>query len=374
MAGGASSRFYPMNKIFADPTGCGRTMVQQAFDRVCSPSAANVYSPSSFVTPAHFSGLTLPPAMSPSQFFVVTGHAEVGPMREQLSALPSENVLDEPERRNTLPAILWAIASMMRAPASPAKDLCVAIVTADHLIGNAALFRSTLYAARERATREPVICTIGIQPSALAREWTGFGAINADQAHPLAPLDGTRPEYPVVGHLPALPLVRFEEKPSESRAGQMIAQGGWYWNAGMFVFRVSTLELALKAFQPAMHGLYLDMCRALGAANQPEARRLFGQLPKHIPHPLEPAKMADCSIDYALMVPMSMAQGPAPVRGVVLPGVFPWLDIGSWDALRKVLTPDGQANVVVGPVTLDGATRDSILVVEAPLPGRPRPT
>lgn len=164
----------------------------------------------------------------------------------------------------------------------------MSIITADHLIGNTPLFRSTLHAAQERASRERCIITIGIQPSDVAREWIGFGAISSDAAHPLAPvpaqpgrshqvrcryclhtalstplplllLSSPFPSplagFPAAARLTAYPLLRFEEKPSEARAREMIAAAGWFWNAGMFVFRVSTLEMALEVSERGLFSL-----------------------------------------------------------------------------------------------------------------------
>lgn len=344
-------------------------MVQQAFDRVCASEPKSVYDPPGITVSPQFAPKGMPPALPATNFFVVTGQNEAPTIRSQLSSVPAGNVLMEPERRNTLPAILWAVANMKKIMNMP--DFCVGIITADHLIGNTPLFRSTLHAARLRATESPAVVTIGIKPSADPHEWIGFGAINVDGEHPLppsaapAPLDALLAKDPIAGLLPALPLRRFEEKPSERRAAEMVLQGAsWYWNAGMFVFRVATLDRALAAHQPAMYAAYQACCEALARGDAHEAVAQFRCIPKSITHPLEPARTVDASIDYAVMVPLSTAP-TSPVKGVVIPGLFPWLDIGSWDALRKVCSADARGNIIVGGnVDLGPAVRRCIVVAE----------
>ena len=97
MAGGASSRLYPFDKVLSDLTDCGRTMIQQSMDRVAKSSGK--------------SGKTL---IQKKDFFVVTGKAFKPQMEKQLKGVPRNNILAEPDRRNTWPAILWALAHSRR--------------------------------------------------------------------------------------------------------------------------------------------------------------------------------------------------------------------------------------------------------------------
>lgn len=144
----------------------------------------------------------------------------------------------------------------------------------------------------------------------------------------------------------------------------MIAQGGHYWNSGMFIFRISTLEAILKRYQPVMFRRYKKICEALrkGKKGLAEAEQIFLGFPKKIPHPILPQKEADNSIDFALMVPLTKdAKASVPVYAI--PADFEWHDIGAWDALRKIHRPSQGDNICVGKVR----TKDvcsSILVAE----------
>ncbi len=446
MAGGAAARFFPVNKIFADPTDEGRSMLQQAQDR--ATKTFDEAAGGSFV--------------DVERFHVVTGADFQAEVQAQLQEVPGANILAEPSRRNTWPAILWTLAHL----AAQDADATVTILTADHVIGDVPAFREAVAAAIAIAEREPTIVTIGITPSDDAREWTGFGAIKADASRTVA---GTTASF----------IAQFIEKPSEERAGQMKEEGGWFWNSGMFVFRIRTAEEALRLYRPEMYATYRDMRQAVAAGRMEEAAQLFNRLPSKLPHPEEagavhagpvsegerkaireegtlldmaigtafrtdldalarmagaefasellalatfadakqrkkaeghveasvaPAtaaaaavrarivqglreanaatgalpgrdwsdqrimvnvKSVDNSIDYAVMVPLTQ-QARGVVRGAVISGTFPWVDIGSWDALRKVTDADADGNVIIGEVT-PMAARSSILVAE---PGR----
>ena len=262
LAGGASSRFFPLNKVLADPTGRGRTLIQQAFDRVVSkPLYSEEGEGSSLV--------------DRSRFHVVTGESSREAIRRQLD-LDVENIFVEPARRNTWPAILWALAHLRRLD----SRATIAILTADHIIGDEPAFRSTLVEAVRVAQSSPAIVTIGITPSERSCDWTSFGAIKAAESD--------RPGL-ATGALSACRIQRFEEKPSESRAAEMLAEGGWTWNSGMFVFDLATAEAALERFQPDMAARYREVCAAVasGGSDQDSARaaQSFERISGKIPHP-----------------------------------------------------------------------------------------
>jgi len=334
LAGGASTRFWPVDKVFADPTGSGRTLLQQTFDRVaCRGPGADPL--------ARFARA--------DRFFVVTGGERAAVTRDHLGLDPGQ-VLAEPARRGTWPAILWALAELRAR--GDAGDTVVAVLTADHLIGNLEVFRRTILDAVSRARRGGIV-TIGIDPGDDPEAWTSFGAIRAERDAGNGPV----------------PVARFEEKPDDERASEMIREGGWSWNSGMFVFRIDTAERSLSRFQPAMHATYAEVRDALGARDRPGAIRSFETFESRIPHPGDPERFVDNSIDFAVVTPMvadAAAPGGGADRVFLLPARFPWTDLGSWDALRAVLPRDARGNVVVGDVrALD--VRDSILVAE---PGR----
>lgn len=314
MAGGASSRLYPFDKVLSDLTDCGRTMIQQALDRVAVKSRKH--------------GKAL---ISKKDFFVVTGAAYKPQMERQLKGVPRQNILAEPERRNTWPAILWAMTHIRKRHA----NAVLAILTADHLIGAWPVFRKQLEDAVKIARREKAIVTFGIRTEPDSKRWTGFGAIKAAKA---------------AGG--AARVLRFDEKPSEARAAEMIDEGGYFWNSGMFIGEIKTFEAALQYYQPSTFTQYAGLCEAVTNDGGGEtAAECFRNFPSKIRHPGEPSKTVDHSIDYAVMVPLTQ-DVQNKVRAYVIAAKFSWLDIGSWDNLRQALKADKNKNIVAGRAKL----------------------
>ena len=327
LAGGASSRFYPLDNIFSDPTGSGRTLLRQTFDRVAS----------------RIDDERRPELLSPGQCFVVTGPASRDRVIAELD-LPRENVIVEPCRRSTWPAILWALARLR----SETPDPVIAVLPADHWIGDTSAFRESLVDAFALALSRPAIVTFGIEPKGGPERWVSFGTIRARE-------DASAEET----H--ARLIERFEEKPDLDRASEMIREGGWWWNSGMFVFRLETAERALETLSPDVHSRFVDMSRRLESGDSAGAEALFAELEAEIPHPERADRTVDHSIDFAVMMPITARE--CGLEPLVLPGRFPWSDVGSWDALRELMPADERGVVRTGDVTTLG-TRDSILVAE----------
>eukprot|EP00930_Biecheleria_cincta_P014581 TRINITY_DN12489_c0_g1_i1.p1 TRINITY_DN12489_c0_g1~~TRINITY_DN12489_c0_g1_i1.p1 ORF type:complete len:424 (+),score=105.28 TRINITY_DN12489_c0_g1_i1:66-1337(+) len=314
MAGGASSRFFPENKVFADPTGCGRSMVQQACDRLTMESETGTHK-------------TFVPAQN---FYCVTGLDMADEMKKHL---PHANVLAEPGRRNTLPAILWTMAHIEKQT----PDGTLIVVTGDHVIRDLDIFRSALALAVELTCEKKAIVTVGISPSKDATEWTAFGAIKSD-------LESKYKD--------ACKIIRFQEKPSLDQAEGMIAEGCWNWNSGMFVFKMQLMRELLEEFQPELFQKYSAIVNALKADNADAAKEAFLSIIPSVPDPSGSGKKVDASIDYAIMMRLTDADYKGSAEGFCIPGTFYWMDIGSWNALRTVCESDAQNNVVVGDATL----------------------
>lgn len=323
LAGGASSRFHPVNKVFADPTGAGRSLIQQTHDRVAAGDGALI---------------------PPDHFHVVCGADAAGRIGEQLP-IPAENILVEPDRRNTFPAILWGLAHIrLRSP-----EATVAILTSDHIIGDLEEFRAALTEAVAIAQAKPLVGTLAIEPRGDVSRWTSFGCLQADsRSEPAGPS--------------ARRIAGFEEKPDLDRARQMQEEGGWAWNSGMFVFRAPVLEKAMGHFHPETAVLYTAIVEQLAVGQTGAAAEQFRRLKGKIPHPVETGKQADHSIDYAIMMPLA-SRPPEDLGAFVIPARFSWHDIGSWDALREVLEADENGNLIIGDVEARDVS-DSILLAE----------
>ncbi len=228
------------------------------------------------------------------------------------------SVILEPVPRNTAPAV--AIAAL-QAAAATGPDTILLVTPADHVVRNAAAFRQAARQAMEIA-KTGVLVTFGIQPD---RPETGYGYIQAGAQR----ADG------------AYDIARFVEKPNAAKAEQYLADGGYTWNAGVFVFTAGTLLDEMRAHAPEI----VEACeRALATAEQDG---VFIRL--------NADAFAACpedSIDYAVMEKTRKA--------VVLPLDCGWNDVGSFGYLAELGTPDADGNVSRGDAVLQGCRNTSI--------------
>ncbi len=216
-------------------------------------------------------------------------------------------VILEPVGRNTAPAI--AVAAL--AATASGDDPLLLVLPADHLVPDPGAFRRSV-ARAVPAAAAGYLLTFGVPPTAAE---TGFGYIRAAEA--------------VLG--PALRVERFVEKPDRATAEGYLADGGYLWNSGMFLFRASSLLGELAELQPEM----LERCRQALAGARADLDFLR----------LEPEAFRACpadSIDYAVMERTR--------RAVVVPLEGGWSDLGSWSALWEAGERDGRGNVLEGDV------------------------
>jgi mannose-1-phosphate guanylyltransferase len=312
LAGGKSSRLFPFNKVLSDLTGSGRTLIQQTQDRLTSFSKNAIYA--------------------------LTTSEMVAPVQRQLQ-LATSHILVDPVRRGTWPAILWAMAHLRRTN----PNTLLGILPGDHAIQNNGAFKDALSQAVELARDKPAVVMIGISPNATPEEWRGLGCFHAD--------DQGR-------------ITQFQEKPGDTEVQRMIDEGDWYWNSGMFFFRISTAERALETYQPEMHSTYTALATALAKGKIAEAASHFRNFPDKISHPLEPGRRVDNSIDYAVMTSLVSR----PVSGLEARAVrdvgFRWTDLGQWSALKHVVNVDSRGNIRIGDIKVGPDVRDSILVAD----------
>jgi mannose-1-phosphate guanylyltransferase len=229
---------------------------------------------------------------------------------ETRSKVPLRFLL-EPVGRNTAPAILMG-ALMLRAQHGDGAVMLV--LPADHLIRDAGAFQADV-AAAETLAGLGFLVTFGIPP---VRPETGFGYIAAGDA--IADAAG----HSVAG---------FIEKPDLDRAVAMLAQGGHYWNSGMFCFRVGTLLDAFARLSPGLLG-HAEACWQATAEGCSEA---YCELDAETFCGLE-----DISIDYAIMEKAANV--------AVIPARFDWTDVGSWNALAELVEADQAGNRSLGEV------------------------
>ncbi len=241
----------------------------------------------------------LAPVVEPRAVWVCTTRDLAGAVRQELPEVPPEQVLIEPEGRNTAPAIGWSVRSMPPA----ARAGVVAVLPADHRVGEPERFRDTLAgAARVVAARDEVM-TLGVTP-----RWaeTGYGYLELEEGEQPAEGDGVRR------------VRRFVEKPSPEDAARFAGSGRHLWNAGIFLFRGDRLLELLARHEP-------ELARGLEeiAAAPERLAEVYPRLPAR-------------SIDYAVMEKLDSL--------ATLPLDCAWSDLGSWEALAEVLPADALGN------------------------------
>jgi mannose-1-phosphate guanylyltransferase len=229
-------------------------------------------------------------------------------LASKVTQVPDERRVLEPSGRDTLPALVLAMAAIARHDAVAV----VVVLTSDHLIEPLVTFTSTLEQAFEVAeTRDDALVTFGVVPD---HDSTAFGYLELG-----APLEGAARE-----------VARFAEKPQQQRAQQLRAQGA-LWNSGMFVWQAATFLRAAKAFAP-------DVVHVVDQV-------LGGSV-----HAWDAVRRV--SVDYGVMEPASTSPD---FTVAVLPLAARWLDVGSWPQYGDAVGRDERGTATVGArvVTLD---------------------
>lgn len=238
------------------------------------------------------------PMIRPEHILVITNRKYADRMRELLP-VPGENVIAEPEGRNTAPCAALALAFIRRKD----PEAVMILLPADHEIRPVKLFQKTLLAAAEQA-QSGALVTIGITPVYPA---TGYGYIQLGES----------------GESGFNKVAAFREKPDKATADRFFRSGDYLWNSGMLVCRCDALSAAFAKFAP-------DLSEKLERwANGADHTADFSGCRK-------------ISLDHAVLEKADNV--------LVTSAAFFWNDIGSWSALRSVLPLDENGNVVRGKV------------------------
>lgn len=283
MAGGSGTRFWPKSrahhpKQFLAISG-ERSLLRDTVDRVL-------------------------PEVGAKNVLVVTAAAHAQHAIDSLPELPRENVLVEPEGRNTAPCIGWATRVILaRDP-----NAVIAVLPADHYIGDVPGFLRYLNAAFEHASQRIVL--FGIVPS---HPETGYGYIKRGGS--------------IGDNLYA--VERFVEKPNRETAIGYLSEGTYLWNSGMFVFPAAVMARELEALLPELHAGLVNLEKDPGKLGE-----IYPKLPS-------------ISIDYGVMEKSKNIS--------VMPASFGWSDVGSWDAAMEIRTANGEGNVLEGDAVAFGA-------------------
>ena len=276
LSGGAGTRLWPLSrrrkpKQFLELVG-DRTLLQETVDRVSE--------------------------LIPSErIFVVAPPEHRALIHEQLTELRNDHVVIEPYPRGNAAAIGLAMAALHAFD----PDAVVAVLPSDHVITKHAAFRNVLIAATAAADAGWLV-TLGITPD---RADAGFGYIEAGE-----PLDIKAP-------LPVLKVKRFIEKPKQDAAEKMIAAGGHYWNAGMFVWRVSAILDAYREHLPKTAQALDALGEAIGS---PRYESVLAEVWEETDR---------TTVDYGIA---ERAKNMA-----VVPADIGWQDVGSWSRLADIV-------------------------------------
>ncbi len=243
------------------------------------------------------------------RIYVITAERLVDDTAAAARNVPRVNIIGEPCKRDTAPAI--AVACGLVKKRDPEGVVC--ILTADQLMSDMQTFQRTLTDSVEIAARNDVIVTMGIQPTYPA---TGFGYIRAG-----APVEGATVTefYHSEG---------FVEKPDEDKALEYLNSGRYFWNAGMFIWSTRVMSAALARCAPDLCELCDLIAECEGYDEQSEV------LNRSYP------ALRSISIDYAVMEHVDNI--------VMARGSFGWDDVGSWPAVAGHFAADMNGNVVIG--------------------------
>ena len=296
MAGGVGTRFWPFSrtdfpKQFHDVLGTGRTLLQQTVDRfegVCP--IENIY--------------------------IVTSQEYKELIMEQIPSLSDDQILLEPNRRNTAPCIAYACYKI----ASRNPEANVVVAPADHIILKEEVFKDTIRIALGAARNEDILVTLGIQPS---RPDTGYGYI----------------QY-IPDKLTIKKVKSFTEKPQLELAIKFLDSGDFLWNAGIFVWNIKAFKKALAAYQPDIAEIFEGGDAHYYTENE---ESFIHRAYQHC---------GSISIDNGIMEKADNVH-------VVLSN-FGWSDLGTWKSLYEVSDKDENQNVVEGNLILHD-TANSII-------------
>ncbi len=301
MAGGIGSRFWPMSrnnypKQFIDILGTGKTLIRQTYERFLS------------ICP-------------PENIYIVTNEAYLPLIFQQIPELNKDQVLAEPQRRNTSPCVAYATSKIYAV--NPNANLIVA--PSDHIIKNENNFREAIIRGLAFTAENDVLLTIGIQPS---RPDTGYGYIQFNE-------DASDEEFKI------RKVKTFTEKPNLEMAKFFLKSGEFLWNAGIFLWNAKTILKAFEDLMPEMYSIFMEGTEHYYKPTEANFIRKAYALCKNI------------SIDYGIMEKAKNVY--------VLSAEFGWSDLGTWKSLYEHLPHDKQGNAIVGPHVMVDHTSNCII-------------
>ena len=285
MAGGVGSRFWPYSrkshpKQFLDVLGVGKSLLQLTYHRFL-------------------------PICEKENIYIVSNKSYYDLIKEQLPELSDDQVLLEPNGRNTAPCIAYASYKI----ASKNPNAITIVTPADHAIFMEEEFIRTCKVALDYALEDNRLVTIGIKPS---RPETGYGYIQYKQE--------TEGEVKQVK--------TFTEKPQLELAKAFFESGDFVWNAGIFIWKTTTIINQFEKFLPEISETF-DSISEKYYTEEEQGRIAWAY-----------ERTKAISIDYGVMEKAENV--------FVVPGEFGWSDLGSWSSLHEYHDKDDRGNVIDG--------------------------
>lgn len=311
MAGGAGTRLWPMSRK-------DRPKQLVPFIRRGSRSMSLLE-----VAAERLEGL-----VPPDRRYICTSESYRAAIRAALPRFTDDLILGEPVGRDTVNAVGFAAAVIHKR--DPAASF--AVLTADHLIEPADLFRDRMELGFELVEGDARrLVTFSIAPTFPS---TAYGYV--ERGASLPGTDGL-----------AFRVERFVEKPTREKAQAYLESGAFGWNSGMFVWKAATILDCLRRYKPESHEGLMKIAAAWGT---PRRRAVIEEVYPTLPK---------ISVDYAIMEPATREQARTSGRGGHTAGAegvkvctvlmdLSWLDVGSWPSFAETLRPDAEGNRASG--------------------------
>lgn len=296
MAGGVGTRFWPLSrqnmpKQFLDILGTGKSFIRHTYERFAK-------------------------IIPPENFLVVTNRRYEQLVLEHLPEIDRRQILCEPVGRNTAPCIAYAAYTLLGS--NPDAEMIV--TPSDHLILNEEEFREIIAECIDFASEHDALMTVGIKPT---RPETGYGYIQKSDAQLISRVKC------------------FTEKPDLELAQTFVQCGEFFWNSGIFIWKVRTIVEAFEKYLPEHHALFRAVMQALGTEAEAETvDRAFAQC-------------RAISIDYGVMEKADNVY--------VRCGEFGWSDVGTWGSVYQHSRKDRYANAAPARGCYLYDTRSSIV-------------
>lgn len=278
MAGGVGSRFWPASreerpKQFLDITGSGKSLIRMTYERCLH--------------------LT-----NPERVLVVTNAMYKELVQEHIPEIPVKNILCEPSRNNTAPCIAYTALRIQ----SEDPDAVMAVLPSDHVILKEVTFVEAMNKAFDFASSNNALMTLGIEPT---RPDTGYGYIEMDRSS---------------NNQGVFAVNAFKEKPNLETAQTYLDQGGYVWNAGIFIWSIDSVMRAFQNNAPdILEVLQEDVSQFGGAEEQDYINRVY-------------PNTRNVSVDYALMELSNNVY--------TIPVDIGWSDLGTWASLYSMQKRD----------------------------------